>query len=462
MKKTFIASVALVLAIAASSAQGPAATPYAIRGAKIVPVVGAEIASGNIVLRNGLIEAVGASAAIPNDAIVVDGAGLTVYPGLIDMGNAAAIDAPAAAAGADAAGGRGGPAAAPGQSRESLERAKRLSILRPDYKASENVRIEGPELTRLAAAGITSVLATPGGNIFRGQSALVNVVAPPDDPQIGSVADLRRTMTVVEPRVALHVNFNPGGGPYPASLLGAISFIRQSFMDAAWQRQALKYYEKNPATPRPAWDPALNGLLPAIDREIPVAFQADQVREIARVLRLAKELNVRPIVTGAREADEMAAELKSTSTPVIYTLNYPTRPRTLPPGADEPIATLRARANAPKIPGALAKAGVTFAFESGGLAQPRDFVRNAARAVTAGLPADAALRALTVDAAKIAGAANRVGSLEKGKIANVIVASGDLFNEATRIRYVFVDGRMVNIEGTDAPAGRGGRGRGGR
>jgi len=105
---------------------------------------------------------------------------------------------------------------------------------------------------------------------------------------------------------------------------------------------------------------------------------------------------------------------------------------------------------------------VMFAFESGGLAQPRDFVRNAARAVTAGLPADAALRALTVDAAKIAGAANRVGSLEKGKIANVIVASGDLFNEATRIRYVFVDGRMVNIEGTDAPAGRGGRGRGGR
>src|SRR6187397_3511151 len=119
MKKTFIASVALVLAIAASSAQGPAATPYAIRGAKIVPVVGAEIASGNIVLRNGLIEAVGASVAIPADAVVIDGAGLTVYPGLIDMGNSAAIEGPAAPA-ADQ-GGRGGAAAAPGQSRESLE-----------------------------------------------------------------------------------------------------------------------------------------------------------------------------------------------------------------------------------------------------------------------------------------------------------------------------------------------------
>ena len=215
MNKTFVAAVALVLAIVAASAQGPSAPPYAIRGARIVPVAGADIASGNIVLRNGLIEAIGAAAVIPNDAIVVDGAGLTAYPGLIDMGNAAAIEGTAAPA-ADAAGGRGGAAAAPGQSRESLERAKRLSILRPDYQAAENVRIEGPELTRLAAAGITSVLATPGGNIFRGQSALVNVVAPPDDPQIGSVADIRRTMTVVEAPVALHVNFNPGGGPYPA------------------------------------------------------------------------------------------------------------------------------------------------------------------------------------------------------------------------------------------------------
>jgi imidazolonepropionase-like amidohydrolase len=458
MNKTFVAAVILVLAIVVSGAQMPSATPYAIRGAKIVPVSGAAIASGNLVMRNGLIEAIGASAAIPDDAVVIDGAGLTVYPGLIDMGNAAAIDAPAAS---DAGGGRGGPVAAPGQSRESLERAKRLTILRPDYQAAEHVRIEGPELTRLAAAGITSVLATPGGNIFRGQSALVNVVAPPDDPQIGSVADIRSTMTVVKAPVALHVNFNPGGGPYPASLLGAISFMRQSFMDAAWQRQALKYYEKNPATPRPVWDPALNGLLPAIDRQLPVAFDADEAREIARVLRLAKELNIRPIVTGGREADEMAADLKATNTAVIYTLNYPTRPRALPPGADEPIATLRARANAPKIPAALAKAGLTFAFESGGLAQPRDFVRNAARAVREGLPEDVALRALTLDAARIAGAADRVGSLEKGKIANVIVTSGGLFDDATRVRHVFVDGRMVNIDAADAPTGRGGRGRGG-
>src|SRR5688572_31234056 len=117
MKKLFLSALTLALAIVVVNAQGPAAPAYAIRGAKIVPVSGAEIASGNIVLRGGLIEAVGANAAIPNDAIIIDGTGLTVYPGLIDMGNTAAIEAPA---GADAGGGRGGAAAAPGQTREAV------------------------------------------------------------------------------------------------------------------------------------------------------------------------------------------------------------------------------------------------------------------------------------------------------------------------------------------------------
>ena len=123
---------------------------------------------------------------------------------------------------------------------------------------------------------------------------------------------------------------------------------------------------------------------------------------------------------------------------------------------------LRLRAHAPKAPGELAKSGVPFAFSGAGLAAPADFVKNAARAVKEGLTEDAALRALTLDAAKIAGAGERLGSLEKGKIANLIITDGDLFNERTHIRHVFIDGRMVNIDTTDTPAGRGGRGGGGQ
>jgi len=135
------------------------------------------------------------------------------------------------------------------------------------------------------------------------------------------------------------------------------------------------------------------------------------------------------------------------------------RPRQLAPDADETLEALRGRAEAPKGPGALAKAGVMFAFASAGLADPKDFVKNAGKAVAAGLPEDAAIRALTITAATIAGAGSRLGSIEKGKAANLVVTDGGLFAEKTTIKRVFVEGRPIALEAPAAPAGRG-RGRG--
>src|SRR5262249_34187178 len=114
----------------------------------------------------------------------------------------------------------------------------------------------------------------------------------------------------------------------------------------------------------------------------------------------------------------------------------------------------------PKAAQALAKAAVPFAFESAGLADPKDFVRNAGKAVKAGLTADAAVRALTIGAATIAGAADRVGSIEKGETANLIVTDGDVFDEKTTVKRVFIEGMPVVLDAPPAaPAGRG-RGRG--
>ena len=174
---------------------------------------------------------------------------------------------------------------------------------------------------------------------------------------------------------------------------------------------------------------------------------------------MANEFKLDPMITGAREADQVADELKSRNARVIYNVNYPTRSRMLPPDADESVNVLRARANAPKVPAALEKSGVLFGFSSAGV-QPRDFVRNVGRAVREGLSPDAAIRALTLNAAKIAGADARVGSIDKGKVANLVVTQGDLFDEKMQVKHVFVDGRMVPVE--EAPAspqrGRGGRG----
>jgi imidazolonepropionase-like amidohydrolase len=426
---------------------------YAITGAKIVTAAGAPLTSGTVVLRGGLIEAVGASVTVPPEATVIDGTGMTVYPGLIDMGTAAGLDAAPPAA----------PATFP--TTEAAERWKRGVILRPELEAAKVLRPDASELSRLAATGVTTVLATPSSGLFKGQSALVNVSAPLDEPQVGAVADPRKGLQVVRTPVALHVSLalsgGGRGGGYPVSLLGSISFVRQGFLDAQHQQLEKQRYERlKTGVTRPVFDPSLDAIQPALARTLPVAFEADLAREILRSLHMAKEFKLDPVITGAREADQVVADLKAQNARVIYNLNFPSRSRALAPDADEPVRELRARAQAPKTPAALDKNGILFAFSSEGIQQPRDFVRNAARAVKEGLSADAAVRALTINAAKIAGAADRLGSIEKGKIANVIVTDGDLFEDRTRVVHIFIDGRKVDPEPA-APTGGRGRGRGG-
>ena len=437
-------AVAAVTVTIGVRADGPEV--YAIKGARLVTAAGAPIASGTIVIKNGLIEAIGADVQPPAEAIVIEGAGLSVYPGLIDMGNSTGLEPNAPTPPASF------------RTTEEAERFRRRAILRPDLEVAGYVRPDAPELARLASTGVTSVLATAAGGVVKGQSALVNVAAGPDEPQIGAVADARRGLQVVRTPVALHVDFGGrgGGGGYPASLMGTIAFVRQSFLDAQHHQLAKQRYERTKTgAARPIHDPALDAMQPALAGRLPVAFDADAPREILRALSLAKEFKLDPIITSAREADQVTADLKAQNARVIYNLNFPARSRMLAPDADEPLRELRARAQAPKVPAALHTAGVTFAFSSSGVREPRDFVRNAARAVREGLPADAAVRALTIDAARIAGAADRVGSLETGKIANVVVTEGDLFDEKMRIRHVFVDGRSVTIDDTPPPAGRG-------
>jgi imidazolonepropionase-like amidohydrolase len=147
---TLIAAILLV----AGGLRADAPFAYAIRGARIVTAAGAPIASGTIVLRGGLVEAVGADVAVPGDARIVEGAGLTVYPGLIDMGTAAGIELPRAGS-------------QDFKTTEEAERYKRDQILRPQLEAAEYIRPDATGLTSLAAIGVTSVLATPPGEVVK-------------------------------------------------------------------------------------------------------------------------------------------------------------------------------------------------------------------------------------------------------------------------------------------------------
>jgi len=435
--------LALLTVALTTSASTQTSTIVAIQGARIVPVQGRPIDNGTIVFRDGMIAAVGAAAAVPPGATVIAGKGLTVYPGLIDMGSATGIDVPAA------------PRAENAQTTEDLERVKADYLLRAPLRAADYVTPNSPALARAAAAGITSILATPPGDAFRGQSALINTALAPDEPQIGAVADERKGALVVKTPVALHVTFSerPGAGnAYPNSLMGVVAFVRQAFLDAQHYQSAQRFAENTAAPParrlasRPAYEPSLEALQLVLAGRMPVAFRGDSAREILRALDMAKAFKLETIVTGAREADVVAADLKTADARVVVGLDYPTRPTSLAPDADEPLSALRARANAPKVAAALAKAGVPFAFASGSLDDPKDFIKNAIKAVQNGLSRDDAIKALTLQAATIAEAADRVGSLEVGKLANVLVTDGDLFEEKTAIKHVFVEGRAVNLD----------------
>jgi imidazolonepropionase-like amidohydrolase len=474
LKPIFIQGAAILVATLTFTMTGgaaPAGLTYAIKGAKIITVSGAVIDNGSVVMCDGVIQAVGASVTIPADAIVTDGTGLTVYPGLIDMASAAPLDTGGSdnqdgAAGRGGRGGGGGPSFA---TLEEADRAKRAAILRPDFQAAANLVESSDALSQMAQAGITSVLAVPFQGIFKGQSALVNTAYPPDDPQISTVADYRRGLAVVKAPVAQHVNIGGRGGGtgYPNSLLGTIAFTRQGFLDAQWQRDATAIYEKTGARgPRPLVEPSLDALKPVFSKQMPVAFDANEGREIDRSLLMAKDFGLDPIIVGAAGAASRVDDLKKASAKVIYGVNFrgaggaPGGGRFGGGGAGgETLRAMQLAADAPKVPAILAKAGVPFAFSGGGTIQPADFVRNAVRTVKeGGLTPEAALKALTIDAARIAGAADRVGSIEQGKIANIVVTDGDLFEASTRVRHVFIDGRPIEITG--GGTGRGGRGGG--
>ena len=428
-KIVFVSFVSFVL-VSVPSAQQEASYSYAITGARIVPVSSSPIDNGTVVFTGGVITAVGTNVTVPAGAITITGKGLTVYPGLIDMGSAAGLEAPAV------------PRAENPQTTEDIERVKRDTLLRAHLRAADHMNPAASALSRAAEAGITAILATPGSDGIRGQSALVLTSIGPDLPQIGALADDRRGSIVVRTPVALHVGVadRPAGGDaYPNSLMGNIAFNRQAFLDAQWYQQAK-------SRPHSA---ALDAMQPALAGRMPVAFRATTSREILRALDMAKAFKLDPIVTAARQVDEITADLKAANARVIYSLNFPTRRPSLAPDADEPLSVLRDRANAPKGPTALDKAGVLFAFESSGLSDPKDFLKNAQKTVANGLSKDAAIKALTINAATIAGAADRLGSLDKGKIANVIVTEGDLFEDKTTIKHVFVNGRPITL-----PTGR--------
>ena len=437
--------LSLVLIFAAGALLADTPSVIAIRNARVIPVSGPAIARGTVVVRNGLIEDVGANAAIPPDAWVIEGDGLTVYPGLIDA--LSTLGLPEAAP-ATTGGGRGGfgqqqtpatqQAAATPPARGPEDRPSTTSWL----KAADLVRPTDRRVESARASGFTSAVTFPPRGIFAGQGAVINL------------AGEKGWDMVVADDVGEYCTFSTGGGfggGFPNSLMGVMAYSRQVYLDADHYRQARQFYAAHPrGMQRPEYDRALEGVLEAPRVLLPATRRVD----VDRLLRFAAELHLKTVLYGLPEGYRSADLLKDANAPVLVSLRWPEKARDSDPEESDVLRVLEVRENAPSTPAMLARNGVKFALYAGGLDRRADFFRAVKRAIDAGLAQDDAVRALTLSPAEIYGVADRLGSIEKGKIANLVVTRGDLFQDRTEVKYVFVDG--VKFEPVEEPATPGG------
>jgi len=413
--------LALLLLLTAPRLFADAPGVYAITGGTVHPVSGPEIPNGTVLIRNGLVEAVGAKVAIPPDAATIDATGLHVYPGLIDAQTSFGFASTTPRRGGFGGGGGGGGPQPPPPAEPTA-----------DSLALRTVKISDDDADSKRATGVLTINTAPANGIFNGQSVVLNLGT-------GSVES-----RAIKHPAAMEVAFNTRPTwTWPDSLMGVISYIRQMLFDAQQHSAARAIYEKSPAgLERPAQNPALDALVPVLSRDLPVIFAADSEEMIRRVQKIANEFNLRYVIAGAREGYAMAGDLKNV--PVLVSVKWATAPADKEDREEQPLRLIRERQLAPTTPSEFVKNGVQFALVSGP-GKTGDFLPGIRKAIDNGLSADDALRATTLWPARILGVDRQLGSLDRGKIANVVVTDKPIFTKEAKVKRVFVDGREIRL-----------------
>ena len=407
---------------------------HAFINAKIVTVSGAVIPRGTLVFRNGVIQAVGAAVNIPPDARVWDLTGKTVYPGLIESYSHLGLQKKPAKKPGPAPGNPTGSPEGPGSWNKRVH---------PQLNAADKYRLSKKELNALRAQGITVLHIVPPKGIFRGNTALLLLEDGPANRQV-----MREN--VMQALAFERGSFRERG--YPGSLMGAIALIRQTLLDADWYRKAWEVYNAYPTgNERPETNEALAALAPVLNKSEPVLFEVSNDLNFLRASKIAAEFNLPFVVKGSGYEYRKLPEIRQTGFPVIAPLNFSDKLNVERPedALDVSLAELQHWELAPENPARLANAGIRLALTADGLKKPQTLFGQIRKAIEHGLSEEDALRALTLNPARILNAAGRIGSIAAGKIANFVVTDGDLFAEKTHILDVWVDGRRYPV--TPAP-----------
>ncbi len=419
-----IISVMTFLSWVAQSANAEVKPAYALVNCRIIPVAGPILDKGTILVRDGLIEAVGPAdkIKIPPDDEVIEASGLTAYPGLISAHTNLFLEAPE-----------------PSEPRQPEDFFQSLTQPTepqqfPELLVLKQLKPKKQTIESYHKVGITTVVVAPNRGIFQGQSAVLNLNG-----------DQLQAMVLKQPW-ALHINFTTERGLYPSSLMGTVAFLRQKFYDTLHYSDHWKRYNSNPLNlKRPEFDPFLEALIPFVVDKKPVVFQCNNQEDIKRALRLIAEFRLNGLLTGCNEAWRVLELLKNSRVPLLLNLDF--RPPSTSLYAQQGDA-VRKKAEAEIYPANAAilhREKIAFALTSFGLSDS-SFLKNLKLAIKAGLSQEAALRALTIEPARWLGLEKQLGTLEPGKIANLILTRGELFDEKAKVVRVLVDGIVFNYE----------------
>jgi imidazolonepropionase-like amidohydrolase len=403
---------------------GPVAaadSSIALTGGRIVTVSGSVIEKGTVVMTGGKITAVGADVAVPPGATAIDVSGQTVYPGMIDGLTTLGLTEIGSVPG-------------------SVDISE-VGDVNPHAQAWIAVHPHSELIPVARANGITVALAAPTGGLIAGQSALIRLA--------GTTPDALKVKTPA----AMHMNYPSGRPPFDFARIfdepelktfeerqrekkknqeKDLNRLRNLLEEAKAYGAALEAAKAGAPLPRP--DLPMEALAPVARGAVPVVMRADTEDDIRGAVKFAEERKLKLIIAGGLEAWRCADLLKEKGVPVLVNVDR------LPRKESDPYDAAYAN------PAALQRAGVRFAIVSDDASQSRNLPYEAAMARAFGLPAEEALRAITLSPAEIFGLADRMGSLQAGKDANVFVASGDIMDHRTQVTHVFIDGEEQSLE----------------
>jgi imidazolonepropionase-like amidohydrolase len=400
---------------------------WAVKDCRILTMTGPEISRGTIVMRDGLVEAVGVNVAIPADAEVIDGDKLVVYPGLIDGLSQALLKFP----------------------EKKIDQLKYYTAeftdedkgINPERRAFDFVSLDKGTLDKYQRLGVTVVQVISENGIFSGQSSVF------------LLADGDKNRALLLKDVLLGVGFSPEGvSAYPSSQMGVMAFLRQEFSDARhYLLHKNRWQAERNGLARPLYNPRYETLADFASEKKALVFFCRNQHDIRRALQLASENQLDYFICDlGNEAFRVIPELLQAKARVFCPLTFKA------PGSSifsQQGRTERERAEKeiyPKNSLRLAEAGIPFAFSSLGNDDPKSFLEAVQKAVENGLPKAQALEALTIRPAAFMGLSKALGAIRPGAIVNLVVGQGEPLSKEAKIKYVFLDSRKIEIKDSQA------------